>query len=81
MQDGKTRHDKTFSSSVAVIEFMLQDIPIHFVREWFFADVDEARLCSFRPAETDCHPQVLPRLWNNLTDLYANGQGMFTLRV
>lgn len=43
----------------------MEDIPINFVREWFFEDVDE----------------VLPRIWGNLTDLYSNGQGMFTLAV
>ena len=64
---------------------MLQDIPINFVREWFFEDVDEVGLelallvglLGLLVADS----QVLPRIWGNLTDLYSNGQGMFTLAV
>ena len=59
---------------------MLQDIPINFVREWFFEDVDEVGLelallvgllglLGLLVADS----QVLPRIWGNLTDLYSNG--------
>lgn len=41
----------------------MQDIPIDFVREWFFEDVDK----------------VLPRIWSNISSLNVSGQGMFTL--
>ncbi|CAJ1414943.1 unnamed protein product [Effrenium voratum] len=43
----------------------LQDIPLRFVREWFFEDVD----------------QVLPLVWRNLSSLYRPGEGLFTLGV
>lgn len=51
---------------------MKQEIPIHFVREWFFGDVDKVHLPRVR-----AWSQAFVRLWGNLSMLYPGG--MFTL--
>ena len=82
------KHIKPFNIIFLSHPCFLQDIPINFVREWFFEDVDEVGLelallvgllglLALLVADS----QVLPRIWGNLTDLYSNGQGMFTLAV
>lgn len=56
-----------------------QDIPLRFVREWFFEDVDQVHM--FICQACGLLPQVLPLVWRNLSSLYRPGEGLFTLGV